>query len=247
MSVRFVLRSGERGHERLVSTGINATYVAGHPDALITRRSSFNFHDYQAGIAGFGKIRVFGDEVFSGAGCGYNMHPHHNFIIMAFVLAGSLTHVNTIGKIDVLKAGDFYVFSAGSGGKHAELNIEQEDLQVIYLWVLPADLSAQPSYVRSSFDAAAGRNRIVGLVGDQAGALPIGQVLKVSRLQSDANRRHVYRPDPANGVYAFALEGMAEVAGTILERRDSIGLGGVDQIEITAKAKTDLLLVETAL
>ena len=66
MTGNFVLRSGERGYTRLASTGPNASYVAGHPDGVITRHSSFNFHDYQSGIAGFGKIRVFGDEVFTG-------------------------------------------------------------------------------------------------------------------------------------------------------------------------------------
>ena len=116
MSARFVLRAAERGFSRLVSTGVNATYVAGHPDGVITRHSSFNFHEYQSGIAGFGCIRVFGDEVFSPGGTGYNMHPHHNFIIMAFVLGGALTHINTIGKVDELKANDYYVFSAGAGG-----------------------------------------------------------------------------------------------------------------------------------
>ncbi len=29
-------------------------------------------------------MKVFGDEVFTPNGTGYNMHPHHNFIIMAF-------------------------------------------------------------------------------------------------------------------------------------------------------------------
>jgi len=43
----FVLRSGERSYTRLASTGLNASYVAGHPDGVIIRHSSFNFHDYQ--------------------------------------------------------------------------------------------------------------------------------------------------------------------------------------------------------
>jgi quercetin 2,3-dioxygenase len=102
----FALRAAERGYNKLLSTGPNASYVAGHPDAFITRYSSFNFHEYQSGRPGFGRIRVFGDEVFSGAGCGYNMHPHHNFLICAFVLAGRLTHLNTMGKIDELGPGD---------------------------------------------------------------------------------------------------------------------------------------------
>jgi redox-sensitive bicupin YhaK (pirin superfamily) len=52
-----------------------------------------------------------------------NIHRHHNFIICAFVLKGQLTHINTVGNIDQLTAGDYYAFSAGSGGKHCELNL----------------------------------------------------------------------------------------------------------------------------
>ena len=247
MSVLFVLRAAERGFSRLVSTGANATYVAGHPDGVITRHSSFNFHEYQSGIAGFGRIRVFGDEVFSPGGTGYNMHPHHNFIIAAFVLGGELTHVNTIRKVDELRAGDFYVFSAGSGGKHAELNIGAVETNVIYLWVLPGRLLAPPTYARGRFNARENANRITCLVGSEAGALPIGQDIKVSRLVNERARTHVYRASPSRGVYAFVLEGEAEIAGTVLGRRDSLAIVEQDRIEITARSATDLLLVETVL
>jgi redox-sensitive bicupin YhaK (pirin superfamily) len=247
MSVQFVLRAGERGFQRLLSSGANASYISGHPDGEITRHSSFNFHDYQSGIAGFGVLRVLGDEVFSPGGTGYNMHPHHNFIISAFVLQGALTHVNTIGKVDELRAGDFYVFSAGRGGKHAELNIGQEDLHVVYLWMLPGRLLAPASYVRSRFDTRANANRITCLIGDEAGALPIGQTIKVSRLANERGRTHVYRAMPSRGIYVFMLEGEAEIAGTVLNRRDGLALTGEERIEIAARSATDLLLIETVL
>jgi len=248
MSVRFILRAGERGYSYLPAVGLNASYVAGHPDGVITRHSSFNFHEYQSGIPGLGVMKVFGDEVFTPNGTGYNMHPHHNFIIMAFVLGGALTHINTIGKVDELGKDDYYVFSAGSGGKHSELNIGGKDLAVIYVWVLPGQLLAPPSYRRSHFDRQAGANRITCLVGEEKGALPIGQVFKVSRLVSDADRSHVYRPSKANGFYAFVLEGEVAIADAILTRRDSIALDGEEKIEIAARTNgTDLLLVETRL
>jgi len=248
MSVRFVLRAGERGYSHLPSVGPNASYVAGHPDGAITRHSSFNFHEYQAGIPGFGAMKVFGDEVFTPNGTGYNMHPHHNFIIMAVVLDGTLTHINTIGRIDELGRDDYYVFSAGSGGKHSELNIGAEDMQAIYVWVLPARLLAPPSYRRARYDRQAGANRIACLVGDEAGALPIDQTFKLSRLVSDAGRRHLWRPAKANGLYAFVLEGEVEISGTILTRRDSIALQDEDAVDIAVRAKgTDMLLVETKL
>jgi redox-sensitive bicupin YhaK (pirin superfamily) len=190
---------------------------------------------------------VFGDEVFTPGGTGYNMHPHHNFIIMAFVLGGELTHINTIGKVDALKRDDYYVFSAGSGGKHSELNIGEQDLQVIYVWVLPGQLLAPPSYRRGRYDAAASANRIVCLVGEVPGALPIDQIVKVSRLSSDGGRTHVYHPNKANGLYAFVLEGDAEIAEAILTRRDSIGLERDERVEIKVRTNVDMLLVETRL
>jgi quercetin 2,3-dioxygenase len=249
MSSSFILRDAERGHERLQSTGINSSYIAGHPDAFITRHSSFNFHEYQSGRPGFGRVRVFGDEVFSGAGCGYNMHPHHNFVICAFVLQGKLTHVNTIGKVDELTAGDYYVFSAGSGGKHAELNIEHEDMHAIYIWLLPDHLLLPPTYLRSHFDAQASHNRIVTRVGNAAGALSMPQDAKISRLVSNGTAMHDYRlTSRGHGVYAFVLEGELDCGGTKLGRHDSMGIWDVERFRFrTGAPMTDVLFVETAM
>jgi len=55
-------------------------------------------------------------------------------------------------------------------------------------------------------------------------------------------------PPPAHGVYVFVLEGAAEIANTPLGRRDSIGIGGTDRLDIkTTAPATDLLVVETAI
>ena len=249
MQNAFVLRAAERGHGRYVSTGPNATYIAGHPDAVLTRQSSFNFHEYQSGRAGFGSIRVFGDEVFSGAGCGYNMHPHHDFAICAFVLQGELTHINTVGNVDQLHAGDYYMFSAGSGGKHSELNLRSEDMNAIYIWFLPNQLYLPPAYHRAHFDSQANRNLLTELIGDAAGALPIPQDVRVSRLASDEPTELLYRPaSRRHGVYAFVIEGSAQVQGTPLGRRDSLGTWGVDAVPLqTGAGHNDLLVVETVM
>jgi quercetin 2,3-dioxygenase len=243
----FELRSNDRGHSHLPSTGSYAEYVAGHPDGSITRDSSFNFREFQNGRAGFGKIKVFGDEVFTGNGTGYNMHPHHNFIIMAFVLRGTLTHINTIGKIDVLKPDDYYVFSAGSGGKHTELNIEPEEMNAIYVWALPGKLLLPPSYRRAHFDRSK-RNAIVQLVGDAAGALPIDQDLKISRLVTDSNAPYDYQPaTTTHGTYIFVIEGGLRFGDTELNRRDSIGVWNTSAIEFEAAERSDVLIAETAM
>lgn len=242
-------RAAERGHGRDASTGPNATYIAGHPDAVLTRQSSFNFHEYQAGRAGFGSIRVFGDEVFSGAGCRYNMHPHHDFAICAFVLQGELTHLNTVGNVDPLQAGDYYAFSAGSGGKHGELNLRSEDMHAIYIWFLPNRLYGPPAYHRAHFDSQSNRNRLAELVGEAANALPIPQGVRVSRLVSEQPTDLTYRlASHEHGVYAFVIEGSAQVQGTLLSRRDSLGTWDIHAVPLsTGSGHNDLLIVETVM
>jgi redox-sensitive bicupin YhaK (pirin superfamily) len=193
-------------------------------------------------------MRVFGDEVFHGVGCGYNMHPHHNFLICAFVLTGELTHINTVGggMVDRLGKGDYYVFSAGSGGKHCELSIAGEDMNVIYVWFLPAALYLPPSYLRGHFDLRNGRRRITQLVGEADGALPIANDIRISRLVADADSEHTYRPRSSpHGTYVFVLDGELRCADTTLGRRDSTGIWGVEAIDCQATADaTDVLFVE---
>ncbi|WP_027229641.1 pirin family protein [Phyllobacterium sp. UNC302MFCol5.2] len=251
MSNSFVIRDHERGHDMIKSDGTRASYIAGHPDGFVTRASSFNFNSYQSGRPGFGPIRVFGDEVFHGAGCGYNMHPHHNFVICAFVFEGQLTHLNTAGEgmVDNLKAGDFYVFSAGSGGKHSELSVTPEDMHVIYLWLMPQQLYLPPTYHRGHFDYRRRRNEIIQLVGDADDALPIPQDLRVSRLMADAGRSFTYNlRSTGHGAYVFIREGSASVDGVKLDRRDSAGFYQRENLEIRIEVgedDSDIVIVET--
>jgi hypothetical protein len=248
MTQTFVLRANERGHDVIRSDGSASSYVAGHPGSFISRESSFNFHQYQSGSPGFGAVRVFGDETFHGAGCGYNMHPHHNFIICAFVLEGELTHINTAGRgtVDQLRQGDYYAFSAGSGGKHCELSISPENMHAIYLWLMPNQLYLPPSYLRAHFDLRTRRNRIIQLVGNDDGALPVAQDLRVSRLVTDRKESYTYTPrSPLHGVYIFVVEGELRCGDTTLGYRDSLGITGAETIACEAADVTDAFFVET--
>ena len=54
MNTTFVLPSAERGYNKFLSTGESSSYIAGHPEATLTRHSSFNFGPFQSGRKGFG-------------------------------------------------------------------------------------------------------------------------------------------------------------------------------------------------
>lgn len=241
----FLLKNSDRGYIKLPSTGSYASYVAGHPDGVIERRSSFNFHEYQSGIAGFGKVRVFGQEIFSPS-AGYNIHPHHNFIIIALVLRGTLTHINTLGKPDQIHQDDFYVFSTGSGGKHSELNIENHNLEVFYIWLLPDKLLLPPLYLKSNYQREKEYNRFTLLIGEN-GLLPINQDIKLTRLCSDQGKKYVYQTKSIkHGVYFFLVKGMVSMTDTLLASGDSIGISGENKMNISVLSdQTDMLILET--
>ena len=175
------------------------------------------------------------------------MHPHHDFVICAFVLQGQLTHVNTVGNLDQLSRGDFYVFSAGSGGKHSELNLRAENMNAIYIWFLPDQLYLPPTYHRAHFDAQSGRNQLVTLVGDAEGALPIPQDVRVLRFAGNLPSQKTYRlSSTRHGVYAFVIDGQATFNGTSLGKRDSAAVWGAETVEFSVGSESsDILFVET--
>src|ERR1700733_2104784 len=248
MSNSFVLRDRERGHDLIRSDGSRASYIASHPDGFVTRASSFNFHDYQSGRPGFGPIRVFGDEVFHGAGCGYNMHPHHNFVICAFILQASLPISIPLEAAWSISSGKATTMcSRPDPAASTALSISPEDMNAIYLWLMPDQLYLAPTYHRTHFDQRTRRNRIEQLVGEGDGALPIPQDIRVSRLVTDAGKAFTHKlRSPSHGVYVFVLEGGLTVDGTSLGRRDSFGVWGVDQIDISTTADaSDVWLIET--
>jgi redox-sensitive bicupin YhaK (pirin superfamily) len=147
-----------------------------------------------------------------------------------------------------VRQGDYYVFSAGSGGKHCELSISPEDMNAIYLCLMPGQLYLPPSYQRAHFDLRARRNRIVQLVGEGDGALPAPQDLRVLRLVTDRKGTYAYQPrTPDHGVYVFVAEGEATTSGVALGRRDSLGVCGAETIELDVADTSDVFVVETVM
>jgi hypothetical protein len=68
-------------------------------------------------------------------------------------------------------------------------------------------------------------------------------------LVSDCWAIHTYLPvSNAHGVYTFVLDGEVTCEGTMLGRRDSQGVWGIEQLTCqTGAMKTDVIFVETVM
>ena len=54
---------------------------------------------------GFGPLRVINEDVVA-AGRGFGLHPHHDMEIVTVMVAGAISHRDSLGHRELLRAGE---------------------------------------------------------------------------------------------------------------------------------------------
>jgi quercetin 2,3-dioxygenase len=153
-----------------------------------------------------------------------------------------------MGNIGTIKAGEVQVMSAGTGIMHSEYNPSTtEETQSLQIWVFPKQMNIEPRYDQKSFADALKQNELTTVVSnDKTGdALYINQDAIFSMGDFDAGKQIKYDIKiPGNGAYLFQLEGEVDVDGSILNKRDAIGVYDTSSFTIETKAPSRLLIME---
>ena len=93
----------------------------------LNARHHFSFSEYyDPERMGHGALRVWNDDTIK-AGTGFPPHPHDNMEIITYVRKGAISHKDSLGNSGRTEAGDVQVMSAGTGIRHSEVNLEDED------------------------------------------------------------------------------------------------------------------------
>lgn len=211
-------------------------------------RHTFSFAGYHdPERTRFGLLRVLNDDIVE-PGEGFGTHPHDNMEIVSIPLKGALAHKDSTGSERVINTGDVQIMSAGSGLYHSEYNASKKDaVNFLQIWVFPKERDIRPRYDQKTFNADDRINRIQTVVSpdENAGALWINQDSYFSLATIEQGKAVEYKVNSkGNGLYLFVIEGKAEAAGEVLNKRDAIGLEEIEKLEIKAEQKTQLLLIE---
>lgn len=211
-------------------------------------RHTFSFAGYHdPERTRFGLLRVLNDDIVE-PGEGFGTHPHDNMEIVSIPLKGALAHKDSTGSEHVINTGDVQIMSAGSGLYHSEYNASKKDaVNFLQIWVFPKERDIRPRYDQKTFSADARINRIQTVVSpdESSGALWINQDSYFSLATIEQGKAVEYKVNSkGNGLYIFVIEGKAEAAGEVLNKRDAIGLEEIEKLEIKAEQKTELLLIE---
>ena len=90
-------------------------------------RHSFSFGNYMdAEHTHFRALRVINDDVIAPGG-GFDTHPHRDMEIVTIVLAGELSHRDSMGNGSVIRPGEVQRMTAGTGVLHSERNDSREE------------------------------------------------------------------------------------------------------------------------
>jgi len=220
----------------------------GHADhGWLDARHHFSFADYHdpARMA-WGAIRVWNDDRIA-ARSGFPPHPHRDMEIVTYVRSGAITHEDSMGNKGRTAAGDVQVMSAGTGVRHAEYNLENEETTLFQIWVQTDRPGARPDWGAAKFPKADRSGRFVtlasGFDGDE-GALRINAAARVMGAALAAGEVAELALDPARHAYLVATRGPVLVNGVRAEPRDGVAITGEEKVTIEALDEAEIVLVD---
>jgi redox-sensitive bicupin YhaK (pirin superfamily) len=196
--------------------------------------------------SGFGLLRVFNDD-FVKPGNGFGLHAHANMEIISVMLAGRMNHIDSLGFKEEVSTDWVQIMSAGTGLRHEEHNIGDDEVNFLQIWVEPKLQNVTPRYQRRHFPAEKRRNQLTTIVSNEEGTAHcwINQNAKLSLGFYDAGQTLTYTLNPLNkGVFIFLIEGALTVNGQEVAQRESIGLWETASVEITCTAESKFIVIE---
>lgn len=229
---KTIYKSETRGHEQ---------------HGWLNAHHTFSFANYyDPDRIHFGALRVLNDDIIQG-GKGFGTHPHDNMEIITIPLEGALEHKDSMGYGGVISPGEVQVMSAGKGILHSEFNaLKDKPVNLFQIWVFPDKKNVEPRYQQKKLDFFDEKNILHEIVSPTPSdyGLWIHQKAWFSIGTFDKGTEVKYNiKSPNNGVFAMVIEGRFDLSGTVLDRRDGIGISESDSIQLAALSDNARILL----
>jgi len=195
---------------------------------------------------GFGLLKVFNDD-FVSPGNGFGLHPHMNMEIISVLLQGKMNHKDSMGYSDVVEKDWVQIMSAGSGLKHEEYNVGEDEVNFLQIWIEPKLQNINPRYQRRYFPEEKRKNKLQTVVSNEEGQEHcwINQNAKISLGYFEAGEKIAYSLNSLNkGVFIFNIDGEISVEGSKLNKRNSIGIWQADNIAVDCIKESRFIIIE---
>ena len=212
-------------------------------------RHHFSFASYHdPARVHWGALRVWNDDRIA-AKSGFPPHPHQDMEIITYVRQGAITHQDSLGNTGRTEVGDVQVMSAGTGIRHAEYNLEDQECRLFQIWIMPDRTGHAPSWGMRPFpkDRRDGRFEVLasGLPED-CDALKINTSGRVAAAFVKAGETVRYDTTPDRHLYLVPATGRVRIGEVEANARDGVAITGESAIAVTALEDAELVLVDAA-
>lgn len=210
---------------------------------------TFSFSSYYApDRSGFGLLRVFNDD-FVQPGGGFGLHPHTNMEIISIMLSGRMNHKDSMGYSEVVSKDWVQLMSAGSGLRHEEHNVGEEEVNFLQIWIEPKLQNIPPRYQRRHFPEERRPNQLCTVVSNQDGQAHcwINQDATISLGYFEAGRDVLLpAPGPTKSLFLFVISGSLRIGRETLQARDSVGIWAASEaLTVHIPEETRFVLIQT--
>ena len=222
----------------------------GHQDhGWLNACHHFSFAEYHdPNRMGFGPLRVWNDDHIK-AGTGFPLHAHKDMEIITYVRRGAVSHEDNLGNKGRTAAGQVQVMSAGTGIRHAEFNLEDEELDLFQIWVQPNKAGHKPRWDTKNFDRDHTSNGFVTLVSGRdakphPGTLYINQDAAFMAAIMEAGEEEIIKIEPGRQAYLVPARGSIEVNGVKIPERGSAEIIGETQLNVKALQDAEVVVFD---
>jgi len=221
-------------------------YFADH--AWLKSRFHFSFAEYRnLDNINFGVLRVLNDDIIQG-NTGFDKHPHKDMEIISYIVDGELTHEDSMGNKETLKAGELQYMSAGKGIVHSERNESIQEMRLLQIWIVPPKMSLPSLYGSHKFKEDEKHNKLLNIVSSQTGnaKIKIYQDVNIFVSKLDENKSIKINLEKNRQIYFVQIEGSSDINGIKLNHGDAMEIKDESIININALTSSHFLFIEMA-
>jgi redox-sensitive bicupin YhaK (pirin superfamily) len=223
--------------------------LGGADHGWLNAKHHFSFAGYyDPARMSWGRLRVWNDDEIA-AQSGFPPHPHADMEIITYVRTGAITHKDSLGNEGRTEAGDVQVMSAGTGIRHSEYNLEDEETRLFQIWIIPDRRGHAPSWGARPFPKDNREGAFVALASGIAGdadVLPINANARVLGATVKAGETVRYALTEDRHAYLVPAKGRVRIGEVEANARDGVAITGVTEIVVTALEDAELVLVDAA-
>lgn len=208
---------------------------------------TFSFSNYyDPDQMGFRALRVINEDYIE-PNQGFPTHGHKDMEILTYVIAGELSHKDSMGNGETIHPGEVQRMTAGTGVLHSEYSSPTDRTHLLQIWILPEKNGLQPGYEQILFppEEKHGKLKLVASRGGDGGSIHVNQ--DVSLYSSILSAGEQLEHKLANNRHAWLqlISGQLDLNGETLKRGDAAAISRVEILRIRSEAdKTEFLLFD---